>query len=41
MVDGPSVTLPEVSVRTPVSVSLRGPSEPGGRTIRMSQIEFG
>jgi hypothetical protein len=34
------VTLPEKSVGAPVSVTLRGQSEPGGRTVRMSQIEF-
>jgi hypothetical protein len=35
------VTLPAKSARAPVSVILRGPSGPGGWTVRMSQIEFG
>ena len=48
MVGGPS-GLEDRTVRDsarevcwrPVSVSLRGPSEPGGQTVRISWIEFG
>jgi hypothetical protein len=37
----PSATLPEKSTGAPVSVSLRGPFGLGGRTVRISQFEFG
>jgi hypothetical protein len=38
---GPSSTLPEVSAGALVSVFLCGLSGPRGRTVRMSQNEFG